>query len=240
MKTHQCNLCGTKFGTFNELKSHKVLRKCIPRHQCGQCSEVFQSKTNLAHHENEQHINQRTCPFCQQTFDREHLLAHVKEKHPQSTDSQHFQDVRFTPSTAKFKNSFFTYSAPLPMLMPEGALYFILFFSLKQLFLELNKHCIKFSVVLSGVFSRSSGNLSDEITTIPIRLRSLYFLPQKNDELFKDQIRYLSDETKKRIQTLHDIPGSNFIFHGCDSISVEIANLPALTTLPCPKTKKYH
>ena len=240
MKTHQCNLCGTKFGTFNELKSHKVLRKCIPSHQCGQCSQVFRSKTNLAHHENEHHINQRTCPFCEQTFDRQHLLTHVKENHPKSKDPQDVQRIRFTPSTARFKNTVFTYNARLPMLMPADALHFVLFLSLKQLFLELKAHCLKFSVVLSGIFSRSGGNLSNEITTIPIRLRSLYFFPQKTDKLFKNQIDYLSNEAKKRIEILHDIPGSSFTFHGFDNMSVEIANLPSLTTLPPPKKKKYH
>ena len=235
MKVHQCSNCGNKFGSFDLLKTHRALRTCRPKHQCVKCSSSFNDKNMLSIHEQEVHVNSRTCPFCSRTLQREEMVDHLKEEHRSS--SMHPNEIKFMPSTSKFK-SLSTFTAQIPVLLTEDSLKFVLFVTLKELFLNLSQHCFKFAIILSGIFSRSSGNLTNEIVIIPIRHRGLYFFPLKTTQMFEKQIGFLVEETRKRLQTLHHLPGSNHLFHGFERITVEVTDIPTLMSVPLRKTQK--
>jgi hypothetical protein len=229
-KTFQCNICGSKFGSYASLNQHRSLRSCSrSEHRCRTCGTSFKKKLDLTRHQ-ESHLNIRSCSFCSKNFHRDEILDHIQTTHPPpvAITNENLNNLKFIPSQIKFKRLIQNFNIKLPFLCNENSLKILLLITLKQLFDTLGKTCLRYQVILSGCFSRNSGGLENDVSIIPLRLKSLYYLQNRN---IVDQINFLINDTKQRILNLNTI-GSGLTFHGFDTIAVEISDIPILTDLP--------
>lgn len=99
---HECQICGEKFSTLQQLQNHQVSHSEEPLHLCHKCGETFETFTGLSRHL-ETHLEDQphSCHICNKTFQfpmdlKQHMETHTDRKsHECAICSHRFRTERY-------------------------------------------------------------------------------------------------------------------------------------------------